>query len=288
MTPNVTNNNSIVKGFDTTEHKELFDIWNTYSDIKFRFCWGAFLENKFLLDAISTERSSTILDVGCATGTTVRWLKIHGLFDPSKYLGIDLGGSIIDRAKELYPDSKFEKVRPNAIHNMSDKYQIVFSRDTIPHQTDPFTFIGALLNCCSKTLIVRLRTRDKGVTVLDENLSCQSYAKKFWMPYIVLNIDELVEYFTSHPFVSSIKISRSYEILGGEHGRYLPKELYFSEAGGAETIVKVQLSNSSSSNAPSVKFQDVIEGHTFIHNHKRKLRYIQLLDFMRNIFGKRH
>jgi hypothetical protein len=40
--------------------------------------------------------------------------------------------------------------------------------------------------------------------------------------------------------VKKVTILKSYGILGGQNGRFLPKELYFPEAGTAETSVCIE------------------------------------------------
>ena len=62
---------------------------------------------------------------------------------------------------------------------------------------------------------------------------------KHWMPYIVINTDELLDFIINVRKPASIRINKSYEILGGNNYRYLPKDLYFSSAGGAETSILI-------------------------------------------------
>ena len=273
-----------LKGFNSEAHLKVFDIWNTYSDVRFKFLYGAFQENRFLAQTISS--GNTILDVGCATGTTARWLKCNGLFEPSNYLGIDVGREVIDDAKSLYPDSTFETVPPDWIYLNNHKYDVVFCRDVAVHQTDPLAFIDALINSCSNTLIFRLRTRDSGATILDPNLSCQVIGDKFWAPYIVLNVNELVERIKLQPYVTSVELNRSYEVLGGQHGRYLPKELYFTEAGGAETSVRLQLSKNPSNKTPTVVYRDESEGQSFLKKRRKKVELLKYTDLGRQQLAK--
>ena len=268
-----------LKGFNSEAHLKVFDIWNTYSDVRFKFLYGAFQENRYLVQTISS--GNTILDVGCATGTTARWLKCNGLFEPSNYLGIDVGKEVIDCAKSLYPDSTFETVTPDWIYLNNHKYDVVFSRDVAVHQADPLSFIDALINSCSKTLILRLRTRDNGATILDTSRSCQAIGGEFWMPYIVLNINELVERIKLQPCVTGIEINRSYGVLGGQQGRYLPRELYFAEAGGSETSVRLQLSKHPSNNIPTVVYRNELEGHAFVKKYSRKTKLLKCMDLGR-------
>ena len=44
-----------------------------------------------------------------------------------------------------------------------------------------------------------------------------------------------------------INIIRSYGVLGGRNDRFLPKELYFSESGTAETSIQIRIGNKTNS-----------------------------------------
>ena len=62
------------------------------------------------------------------------------------------------------------------------------------HQTDPYFFIDNLIHKTKNILIIELKTRDKGETILDTNYSCQ-IVDGVWIPYIVLNLDELKDFY---------------------------------------------------------------------------------------------
>lgn len=165
-----------------------------------------------------------MLDVGCATGATYRFIKLIGAADVTSYTGIDISKTAIDRAKHVHPDGHFEHVELTDVENaLRTQRDLVVSRDTIMHQERPYPFLHALLGCARNALIVRLRTRDKGDTVLDVERSCQAHYDAFWMPYIVLNTDDLLSEIASNARVTRIRINRSYQVLGGKNGRYLPK-----------------------------------------------------------------
>ena len=53
-------------------------------------------------------------------------------------------------------------------------------------------------------------------------------------------MDELIDRISTHDDVKRIIVGRSYEVLGGHNFRILPKELYFTDAGGAETALFIQ------------------------------------------------
>lgn len=267
--------NSDYAGWDTQNHANTFDLWNRKSGPEFDFYYGAFSENQYLVDAVKGLTSPTICDVGCATGTTLRHLTRRVGADGYSYTGIDLSGAAIARAKSLYPGRDFRQVVPGPIREgMGQGYDVVFSRDTVLHQTDPYGFLSQLLELADKTLIVRLRTRDTGESVIDHTRSCQMHYDAHWMPYIVLNKDELLGWFAASGRVSKITINRSYEVLGGMNYRFLPKELYQTSAGGAETSLRIDLDPATASVSPTIVEDNALQGHNFLRaNRYKRLSY---------------
>lgn len=262
-------------GWNTREHLEAFDMWNAHSDMYFNYVYGCFSEQVYLKRAIEEFSAPSILDVGCATGTTYRYIKNVSKGRKFEYAGVDLSQPAIDKAKKLYPGINFQKKEHESLSEFCGrKFDIVSSRDTVMHQLDPLAFFRELLSVTQGFLIVRLRTRDKGKTVFDVEQSCQMNYDSHWMPYIVLNIDELLEFIKSIPGVARVTINRSYEVLGGRNSRFLPKDLYFTEAGGAETSVSIRLGEPKAGGKPEIIFDSSLQGHAFIkQHHKRRLAY---------------
>ena len=60
-----------------------------------------------------------------------------------------------------------------------------------------------------------------------------------WVPYIVLNCGELIEFFKSQSIVKKIIMNKSYTILGGQNDRFIEKNLYLKKTGGAETTMNI-------------------------------------------------
>lgn len=123
------------------------------------------------------------------------------------------------------------------------------------HQEDPYAFLDGLINLTKEAAFVRLRTRDVGDTVTDTQISCQLHWDKFWVPYIVINTDEMIQRIEAHKDVKKLVVCRAYEVLGGHNYRFLPKELYFNEARTAETALFIQ-KGSRGNNALDVSFMD--------------------------------
>lgn len=255
-------------GWESESHKEHFNFWNKLSSIEFKFRWGSYLENKKLIGLIKPK--DKILEVGCATGTTVRWLKSNKLFDKIGYTGIDISGSVIRKAKSLYPSVNFIKTDIGPLKNFYGEFDIVFSRDTVLHQEKPLSFIDDLIKCSKRILILRLRTRDDGKTEYDINKSCQLHYDKYWMPYIVLNINELISHLKKNKKIKKIEINKSFEVLGGNVNRYLPKDLYFQKAGGSETVIIIHLNRFNEKSILEIDVHENLEGRQLIHSKKLK------------------
>ena len=71
---------------------------------------------------------------------------------------------MVKYCKKKYKDHKFLKTLPNTdlYKKFNKKFDLVYSRDTVLHQTNPFAFLNNLINLTGKFLIIRLRTRDVG------------------------------------------------------------------------------------------------------------------------------
>ena len=145
------------------------------------------------------------------------------------------------------------------------------------HQEDPYRFIDSLLSSAKKSLILRLRTRDTGETIFDKNLSCQMHYDNYWMPYIVLNIDELIQFISQSERVKTIVINKSYEVLGGHNQRYLPKDLYFSKTGCAETSLLIDLGKEKCKREKEVIISSDLEGNMYLKNKRFKSLFYRLI-----------
>lgn len=276
------------KGWDTNEHLDFFDGWNQRNYYDFSEHYGCFEENRYLIRTINKLYSKSnffpsVLDIGCATGTTYRYLKQNFKKKDINYLGVDISHTAIDKATSLHGRNLFKAVEENWTSE-GQSADIVYSRDTVMHQADPLSYLHSLIKLSKKHLILRLRTRDTGATVFDIEHSCQAHYSKFWMPYIVLNIDELSEFLKNNEHVQSAIINRSYNILGGGNLRNLPKELFFADAGGSETSLLINMSNESC-NGANIDYTFTKEGHDFIKSDLFKFRLLRLTSKITNIIS---
>lgn len=252
------------KGWNTSGHLETFDLWNGFSNRYFNYVYGSFAEQHYLNRAVRALDRPDILDVGCATGTTYRFLRNTNAEGTYTYRGVDLSEPAVRKSQSLYPGVDFSvKGQEPLMDYVKRQYDIVYSRDTVMHQTAPYTFLNELAAAARRFLVLRLRTRDKGETVTDVERSCQMHYEAHWMPYIVLNTDELIERIRELPNVAKVTLNRSYEVLGGHNQRFLPKDLYFQSTGGAETAVLIAFDPDAAPAEMEVVFDSFLEGHAY-------------------------
>ncbi len=224
------------------EHVAHFDFRSTFSDKNLLRDYESFNDIRLLKERLAVDRTATLLEVGCATGEFYRYLR---LTRPNvAYVGVDISRPAIERARGKYPQGRFTETDPQVTvtelveHLLPKRPEIVYSKDVIHHQTKPFEFVAELVNACSEFSIFRGRTRDVGKTELDPDRSCQ-YHYGGWMPYLVMNLDELIAHIQHVASPCDIVVYRHYMILGGQHNRYLPKDCYLKETGTAETAIGV-------------------------------------------------
>jgi SAM-dependent methyltransferase len=208
------------------KHASVFDGRHTLTDWQLVKNYESFNDVRMLSDHFGRSRAAALLEVGCATGEFYRYLRLQ--FPKIRYRGVDISQSAIDRALGKYPGAAFSLIRPDA--SLSDAFsgngprpEIVYSKDVVHHQVRPFEFLSQLLRLPSEALILRTRTRNRGATVDDPDLSCQFHYKG-WMPFIVLNIDELIGTIKNQTPRAEIVVYRNPMVLGGRENRFIPKE----------------------------------------------------------------
>lgn len=226
-------------------HARHFNGWNNLTARGLRNTYENLNEVRLFLEYKSLLHGKTFLEVGCATGELYRYIKhFHRHID---YLGIDISEPAIEKAKGKYPDGKFfvsdeMNAVSKTVSDLNIKPAVLFARDVVVHQTNPFEFLVDLSSIPSELAIFRIRTRDKGATVLDPEISCQWYYGK-WVPFMVLNIDEVFDAIRNNVSCESIHIVKNKMQLGGHVGRFLPKDCYYPETGTAETAICIKLSS---------------------------------------------
>ena len=215
-----------------------YDLWNRYSTGRLVKELNGYNESRLFRSLIGDEDCSTISDVGCATGRFYRFFR--QTWPSLEYKGFDVSEAAIDQATKAYPAGNFRVYNGDLKTVSETRSDIVFCRDVVLHQHNPIEFLTDLYAAAKKYLILRVRTREVGPTVFDVGQSC-IYSYGYWVPYIVINTLELTDLIRSfEPSPVKITLWRHLEVLGGRHGRFLPKELYYPETGTAETALLVE------------------------------------------------
>jgi len=91
--------------------------------------------------------SPAILDVGCGEGILVDYLK-RGQIDFSDYLGLDISGQAINKARERHPEVKFDKA--DVEKQLPDsKYDIIIFNECVYYFRSPLAVLQAFEKCLS-------------------------------------------------------------------------------------------------------------------------------------------
>ena len=225
------------------QHVEAFDARSLLDGRSLVTSFEVYNDVRLLRQHLERHERTTVLEVGCAAGEFWRYLRIR--HPRAEYYGIDVSVPAIARAKGKYPQGRFVATDASldlstvpALMGMPGRPQLVYSKDVVHHQPHPFGFLTQLLALAEDALIVRLRTRDYGPTEMDPEWSCQ-YHYRGWVPYIVANLDEVIEHVRAHAVDAEVVGYRSHVVLGGAHKRFLPKDCYLPETGTAETALGV-------------------------------------------------
>jgi len=246
------------EAWDDQTHAEHFDFLSTEPNWILKKHYESFGEGKLLKKWKPNNGRGVLFEIGCATGELYRY--IHNYHRDLDYKGFDISQPAIERAKQKYPDGDFHKLISglDEIVESFGQPEAVWCRDVVLHQKDPYLFLDKLIDLAKEALFVRLRTRDVGETEFNSNISCQLHWDKYWVPYIVLNVDELISRIEENKNIKLLVIHRAYDVLGGHNHRFLPEDLYFTSAGTAETSLFIQ--KGSRINTPlEVIYQDFSE-----------------------------
>lgn len=241
------------------KHAEAFDFMHAMPDFILKKHYESFNEGQLLKDFLPLAGKATLYEVGCATGELYRYLRNNR--SDLIYQGFDISEPAIQRAKQKYPQGSFYTLN-NGFDEILQNFEqpaVVWCRDVVLHQQDPLAFLDSVITLAKEVGIVRLRTRDVGETEFNPELSCQLHWDRTWVPYIVLNTDEVISRIEAHKDVCKLVICRAYEVLGGHYSRFLPKDLYYTAAGTAETALYIQ-KGQRGANGLDVSYRDL--GHS--------------------------
>ena len=228
-------------------HAEFFDVWSNLSLRALRKTYESFNEVYLFKKYQPLIKEPEFLEIGCATGELYRYMKAY--FPRMEYYGFDISEPAIFRAKEKYRNGNFFICNEDLsnIHNHCKSPAVLFARDVVLHQPEPFDFLTKLISIPNEAIILRVRTRDQGKSILDPKISCQWHHQE-WVPYMILNIDEVINTIKKSVAFSSLHILKNYQQLGGWNSRFLPKDCYYPETGTAETAIFIKLTSEKVSN----------------------------------------
>jgi len=226
------------EAWQEARHADFFDSRAHYSLERLRRVYENFNEFRLFLEHKKEILGRDFVEIGCATGELYRYLRRY--YSEFTYCGFDISEPAIERARQKYPEGRFELCKPDLSDVIAANLHpaVVWARDVVHHQPDPFEYLSRLLSISNEVTILRIRTRDKGTTVLDPEQSCQ-WHYNHWIPYIVLNIDETLDVICKAIPIRKLLVVKRYVQLGGWHNRFLPRECYYPDTGTAETALYV-------------------------------------------------
>lgn len=245
---------TVWKAWQEAGHAEFFDARTYFSLGLLRRVYENFNEFRLFLHHKRGIRGREFVEIGCATGELYRYLRCY--HPEFKYCGFDISQPAVERARQKYPDGRFDMCDADLsdIMRSNIKPAVIWARDVVQHQPDPFVYLSRLLTISNEVTILRIRTRDKGATVLDPELSCQWHYDQ-WVPYMVLNMDETIDAICRYVPVKKMYIVKCYVQLGGWHNRFLPKECYDPHTGTAETSLFI-IRSEDGYNRPEIVMSD--------------------------------
>lgn len=229
--------------WQSTEHARIFDYRAAMDRRNLIRDYESYNDVRLLSERIGPERPLDLLEVGCATGEFYRYLRFK--HPRVRYCGVDISRPAIARAKAKYAEARFWLTEiglplSDALRAVGAPatFEVVYTKDVVHHQLRPYELLTELLYLTSEMLVFRCRTRDVGATEMDPERSCQ-YHYDGWMPYIVMNLAEVIEHIRKNVPEAEVVVYRNHAVLGGQNGRFLPRECYLPGTGTAETAIAV-------------------------------------------------
>ena len=230
-------------------HAVYFNAHSALDDRNLMRLYETLNDVRLLKERLDQGRVYSLLEVGCATGDFSRYLKLT--FPRVLYHGLDISQPAIQQAKRKYPRIPFAVRAPEQeLFSVCqeawgrNQFDVVFSADVFHHQPEPLAFLSELFSMGSHMVIFRCRTRDKGKTQWDWTFSRQFHYGA-WVPYLVVNLEELIQFIQSLSKNCELVIYRSHTVLGNRNDRQLPEDCSFPSTGTAETAVGIFLTSNS-------------------------------------------
>ncbi|WP_445657839.1 class I SAM-dependent methyltransferase [Achromobacter sp. NCFB-sbj8-Ac1-l] len=144
------------------------DYWNGRFDTDWesnkgqeqsRFFARVALENlPAWLRSTANQNNWKVCDWGCAQGDGTDVLA--GYFAREQVVGIDFAESAVKTAREHYPTIRFDAQDWLASDTVSEKFDLVFSSNTLEHFTDPFNVLSKLFQRTGHCVVLALPYRE--------------------------------------------------------------------------------------------------------------------------------
>ncbi len=117
-------------------------------------------EYMFLMDILPRHEEFSLLDIGCASGYGLNFIKEH--FPLANLCGLDFSEVAIGRAKESYPEIEFECADIQT-YEFSKNYTYIIIVKALEHLTEPFSILDRCLEYAIESVIISTPPSDECV-----------------------------------------------------------------------------------------------------------------------------
>ena len=185
--------------------------------------------------------SESVVEVGVGGGRSYTFFDAlrREMGYKSQYRGYDISPQCVEYCQKRFGD--FFDISTTT----SPKYQnadLLFFFDVLVHSAHPRDFLDSVCESTKKFLCFQTPTRDNGSTVYNPDQSCRLENGK-WVPWIVFNINELIEELQKRGFDKFLVIKK-YKKFAGNAPRFLPREFFEPNTGSSRTSVLAIRENS--------------------------------------------
>ena len=96
----------------------------------------------------------SVLDLGCSFGLDVEHLEKMTEKIPFKYIGVDFTPAFIEVAREHFPEYNFVVANAMDLPYKDKSFDVVYTRHTLEHVSDPFKEIDEMFRVSKKYVII--------------------------------------------------------------------------------------------------------------------------------------
>lgn len=144
------------------------NFWNNWAKTFMEDPWQTRIhkQHEWLINNITNENPSNILEVGCGFGRNIKFLLENGV--TASITGIDLSRSMIANAKNYLDNSKVKLITGD-INNLpfkNNSYDLVFTHGVLMHVKS---------NVVEKAIAELLRVSKKKVILIEQNYGGNNY-----------------------------------------------------------------------------------------------------------------